>query len=142
MRVAIVGSRNFPDLDRVGRFVTALAAKYPEALVVSGGARGVDRAAETAAEARGLLVVSFRPYENRHPDNIGTFSIVRHTDFGREFLEGNYPSYGRAAFARNRMIVEGADQVVAFSTGSIGTAHSIGLAEELSIPTHIYTAEV
>jgi hypothetical protein len=49
--VAIVGSRDFADLDRVRRFVHELPA---DVTVLSGGARGVDRCAASTARARGL----------------------------------------------------------------------------------------
>ena len=48
MRVAVVGSRSFPQLDNVRWFVNEL----PEGvIVVSGGAHGVDTAAAQAARA-------------------------------------------------------------------------------------------
>jgi hypothetical protein len=47
--VAIVGSRYFPRLDAVTLFVNSL---MPGTLVISGGAKGVDKAAENAAQAR------------------------------------------------------------------------------------------
>lgn len=49
MTVAIVGSREFPKPIWVKRFVWALK---PGTLVISGGARGVDREAEDAARDR------------------------------------------------------------------------------------------
>jgi hypothetical protein len=44
VNVAVVGSRDWPDLERVQllvrAFVRAFAAKYPDGALVSGGARG------------------------------------------------------------------------------------------------------
>ena len=50
-RVGVVGSRSFPALGLVSLFVASLPSSC---VVVSGGARGVDRVAQYAAEARGL----------------------------------------------------------------------------------------
>jgi hypothetical protein len=51
--LAIVGSRDFPDIDAVRDFVLGLR---PTTKVISGGARGVDLLAANAAKARGLEV--------------------------------------------------------------------------------------
>lgn len=58
MRVAIVGSRKFLDKNAVVALVDALDATDT---VVSGGCKGVDTWAETAAKNRGLKVQIFRP---------------------------------------------------------------------------------
>ena len=55
MKIAIVGSRDFPQLERIDAFVDSLS---PGDVVVSGGARGVDSRAERRARARGLEVLS------------------------------------------------------------------------------------
>ncbi len=109
MRIAIVGSRDFPHLDAVEQLV----AQLPEDTeVVSGGARGVDQAAQAAAEARGLKFTLFKP------------------DW----------SQGRAAGPiRNRKIVEYADAVVAFwDQKSKGTANAISIAEKLGVECRIF----
>ena len=49
LTIGIVGSRDFPECRHVTKFVERLR---PGTLVVSGGARGVDKAAELAAKAR------------------------------------------------------------------------------------------
>jgi hypothetical protein len=61
MIVAVWGSRLWPDLRRVERFVAQVAAKHPAAIILSGGARGVDRTAEQAGVKFGLRVASLRP---------------------------------------------------------------------------------
>lgn len=66
MKIAIVGSRDFQNLDAVRAFVRKLA---PGTIVVTGGAAGVDLAAESEARVCGLpepLVI--RPeYKKHHP---------------------------------------------------------------------------
>jgi predicted Rossmann fold nucleotide-binding protein DprA/Smf involved in DNA uptake len=109
-RVAIVGSRNYPYLHRVIAYVQDLPAGTT---VVSGGAIGVDIAAETAAYKRGLGVVLY---------------------------PADWVGLGRGAgFARNRKIVADSDRVVAFWNGvSLGTAHTIKLAREVGKPVLVF----
>jgi hypothetical protein len=97
MRVAIVGSRDYPDLDQVVQFVRGLPS---DTVVVSGGARGVDRTAEQTARACGLRTLIFPADWTRH---------------GK-----------RAGFLRNDQILAAAEEVVAFWDGrSPGTADTI-----------------
>ncbi|HVR09596.1 MAG TPA: SLOG family protein [Thermoanaerobaculia bacterium] len=98
--LAIVGSRDFPDLRRVLRFVHGLPAGI---VVATGGARGVDRCAAAAARARGLEVTEHLADWDRH----GT----------------------RAGFIRNRTVALRCDRMVAFwDTFSSGTADAITCA--------------
>jgi len=109
-RIAIVGSRDYPDLEAVKHFVEALP---PNVTVVSGGARGVDRTAEDTARARGMKVVVFL------------------ADWANE---------GRSAgYKRNVKVVNAADMVVAFWDGkSPGTRHAIELARKLNRPLLLF----
>jgi predicted Rossmann fold nucleotide-binding protein DprA/Smf involved in DNA uptake len=98
--LAIVGSRDFPDLRRVRRFVHGLPAGI---IVASGGARGVDFCAAAAARARGLEVTEHLADWDRH----GT----------------------RAGFIRNRIVARHCHRMVAFWDGaSSGTADAITCA--------------
>lgn len=96
VRMAIVGSRDFPYLWMVSRY---LDEKRPDE-VVSGGAKGVDTAAEHWAVKNGVPFKLFPADWNRH---------------------------GRGAgFARNQQIVDYATDVVAFQYNkSNGTADTI-----------------
>lgn len=109
-RVAIVGSREFPNLDQVREYVRTLP---PDTIVISGGARGVDRTVEYEARRIGLEV---------------------------EIWPANWNRYGkRAGFLRNQDIVNSADELIAFWDGqSRGTLHSVELARERGIPVRIY----
>lgn len=102
MKVAIVGSRDYADLERVRAYVKALPA---DTVVISGGARGVDRVAAETARLRGLQVV--------------------------EYL-ADWNKYGKSAgYIRNADIINAADIVFAFWDGvSKGTKHSIDLAQK------------
>lgn len=108
-RVAIVGSRDYPDLNDVHRYVESL----PEnTIVVSGGAQGVDKRAENAARFYGL------PF----------LIIPARWEHGRG-----------AGFIRNQLIVAAADRVVAFWDGkSKGTKHTIDIAHSDGKPVQVY----
>jgi hypothetical protein len=101
--IAIVGSRDYPDLEAVRTFVRALP-KY--ATVISGGARGVDSVAEDEAKKCGLSLIIHRADWDKH---------------------------GKAAgVIRNKLIVEDCDELMAFWDGtSRGTKNSVDLAKKL-----------
>lgn len=137
--MGVVGSRDFADLDLVRSWVSRLARKHPEAVVVSGGARGVDRTAETEARKRGLHVASFRPYSYDAISDRTEYSIETHTFgeraqdvvAGRRINPPFFSSYRSAAFHRNGWIVDASDHVVAFWDGrSRGTLDTIARAEK------------
>lgn len=111
LNFAIVGSRDFPHLISVWNLVMFLLPS--NARVVSGGARGVDRVAEKAAIKRGLP----RP-------------LIFKPDW----------STGRGAgFARNKIIIEESDIVIAFwHNRSRGTADSIGHAKRLGKKIYVF----
>jgi hypothetical protein len=149
MTIGIVGSRDWGDLDRVDRWVMALAAKHPEAIVVSGAARGVDQAAETAALRCGLGLISYQVFGFRSMGGAMLYSIetVTQGEAAQEIVVAKrrritpptFPSFGRAAIFRNGWIVEDADRLVAFWNGlSNGTADSIAKAHRCEIPVHVY----
>ena len=108
-RVAIVGSRDYGDIPSVWVYVSSLDK---DDIVVSGGAIGVDSAAEDAAKDCGLR------YEVYPPD---------------------YTVHGRGApFVRNRKIAESCDRLVAFWDGkSMGTQHVINCAKKLGKPVKV-----
>ena len=111
MRVAIVGSRDWSDEERVHAYVRSL----PEGTtVVSGGAIGPDSWAAHEARRCGLAVITFLP---------------------------DWKTHGRAAgMIRNSAIVEACDLLVAFWRGaSRGTADSVGKARRAGKPFEIFT---
>ncbi|MGH3847343.1 MAG: SLOG family protein [Pseudonocardiaceae bacterium] len=146
IRVGFAGSRDYPDLARVRHHVSRLAAKYPDAIVVSGGCRGVDKAAELAAHDAGLGVISYRP----HQETNGEWTI-HELRFGYgsrksyELLIHPLPrdvrqSFGGAAFYRNGLIAKMADRLMAYpSTPGRGTRDTMRKAEERGRPVHLYS---
>ncbi len=117
-KVAIVGSRNgVPEslvtakLDDLLDRMSA-AGREHELIVVSGGAKGVDTFAENWATRNNVPTQIFR---------------------------ADWHRYGRSAGPRrNEEIVEAADVVVAFTTGSKGTSHTISLAEKEGKAVQVY----
>ena len=109
--MAIVGSRHFPELDRVRDFVRALPNG---ATVVTGGASGVDAAAGEAARERALGLIKLPP----------------------RLEEASDPS---ASARRNQELVESADVLVAFWDGqSSGTRKTVERALESGREVHVY----
>lgn len=111
MKIAVVGSRGFQNLELVRQFVRE---QERSTVIVSGGARGVDDAA--VAEAKRLHM----PYELHLPD---------------------WNRYGKQAAAiRNRAIVDSADEVVAFWDGkSPGTRMTVDMARWAGKPARVVT---
>jgi len=110
-RVAIVGSRDWPEPDAIRDYVYSLAM---DDTVISGGAKGVDEWAELAAMERGLAFIKFPAL---------------------------WEKFGRAAgFIRNKDIVVASDRVVAFQHNkSKGTALTIQIAKDLNKPIQVFS---
>lgn len=110
-KVAIVGSRDYPLLQEVWRYVRRLPIGT---VVVSGGARGVDTSAENAAKNS--------PY------------------YGVETYPADWDRHGEAAgHIRNKQIVNASDRLVAFWDGnSNDTKDSIELAQKAGKPVLVF----
>ena len=110
MKVAIVGTRTYPDLEQVRKYVRDLS---PDDIIVSGGAKGVDETAEGEARKLGMEVIS---------------------------VPAEWNKYGkRAGLIRNDIIVGMADCVVAFWDGvSLGTKYTIDKAKEKNVITQVF----
>ena len=112
--IAIVGSRNYKCLEQVEKYINTLTAS--SVIIISGGAKGVDKTAINAAKRRNI------EYEEILP---------------------NWKTEGRIAeFRRNLIIVSKANEVIAFWDGiSNGTRHTIDIAKRTGIPVHIFSYE-
>lgn len=109
MKVAVIGTRRVPDTI-TSHILSYLPANTTE--LVSGGAEGVDRAAEEIAASLSLPIRRFLP---------------------------DYEKYGRRApLMRNLEIIQYADEVLAFWDGaSRGTMHSIAECIRLGKPVRV-----
>ncbi len=112
-RVGVIGSREYPRLADVDAAIDALD---PSAIVVSGGARGVDQRAVVRAKHRGMQC--------------------------EEFL-ADWDGEGRGAgLARNERMLVTVDRVIAFwDEESRGTKHAIEFAQSRKIPVQVVTWE-
>jgi len=112
-RVGVVGSRHFPDLERVARYVRELPG---DASLVTGSASGVDATVARAARDRGLPV----------------------RVLGASFEEAR--DAGIAA-TRNQRLVDLCDVLVAFWDGSSqGTRRTVERALDSGKEVHVFTA--
>jgi uncharacterized phage-like protein YoqJ len=105
MRLGVVGSRDFPNRFLVEETVRRIAQRFPKAVLVSGGARGVDTWAAEAGRACGLQVIEHSP---------------------------DYDTHGKGApLERNTTIVEDSDALLAFwDQRSRGTLDTLRKAKE------------
>ena len=116
-RVLITGSRGFPTLDLVDRFVLALPKHL---ILVHGAARGVDQRADGAARLAGLEI-------EPHPVSSTRWAV----------------SGPKAGFLRNRRMLQTLrlqtrDPVVGFWDGvSRGTAGCLDEADALGLPVFV-----
>lgn len=108
MRIAVVGSRDWPDASVVYDYVNKLESS---ATVVSGGARGVDIWAIRTAKQRKMAYI----------------------ECGAGWVAGK-----GAGYARNTVVVELSDKIVAFWDGkSRGTLDTINKAKAAGKPVEI-----
>jgi hypothetical protein len=154
--VAVVGSRDFPNIPLVEWFVRRLADKHPGTVVMSGGARGVDKAAEATARACGLAVVSYRPFGPTEYEGEWVWTFPRERLYGiHEYIfdpidgekkgedrweYGVYRSYRDAAYARNTHVAQMCHRMVGFIavpwTG--GTRHALSEARRFGRERTVY----
>src|SRR5256884_9618662 len=114
MRVAIVGSRHFSDLSRVGEYVKSLP---PRASIITGSASGVDAAATKAAREKGI------------PVQVIPASFDEMADASK-------------AAARNQRLVDACDVLVAFWDGtSKGTRNTVERALDSGKEVHVFIGD-
>lgn len=110
-RITVIGSRDFKDYI----FLESRLFLYfnENDVLISGGARGADKLAESFADKHG---------------------------FSKEIFLPDWKRYGKSAgFRRNITIIESCNFVIAFWNGkSKGTKHSIDIAEKKGKPVKIY----
>ena len=128
MKVAVIGGREFDNVNLVFQKLDKLNSMYPITAIVSGGARGADAIGKSYAEARNLEYKEFPALWHvlDHPD-----ALIRERR-GRKYD-------ARAGFRRNRQIIDYADVVIAFWDGrSPGTKNSLEYATQVKKPMKIF----
>lgn len=145
MKVAVVGSREGVDLGRVHMILLDLHRKHPDAVVVSGGAGGVDTFAEQMWLKLGGKVISFRLVKVNNP-NDNEYGIQK-WELGGEnpmvYMLGephpNWADWKSAAYYRNALVAEEADRGLAFRyRGSRGTGDTIECFVAEGKPIYVY----
>lgn len=125
MKLAIVGSREFPEPD----FVRAVMNDYFAliSVFISGGADGVDSIAEDWVNQWNDTI------KKEHPESL----------IAKVILEPDWTKYGKKAGAvRNQMIVNNADHIIAFWDGkSPGTKITIDMAMKAKKSIDIYVRQ-
>jgi len=115
LRVAIVGSRRFPEPERVTEYVRSLPAR---ASIITGSASGVDAAATKAARDKGI------------PVQVIPASFEELADASK-------------SAARNQRLVDACDVLVAFWDGaSKGTRTTVERALDSGKEVHVFIARV
>jgi hypothetical protein len=116
MRFAIVGSRDYKNDQLVRSMVHWISTNFPDSIIVSGGARGVDSIAVDEASKLKLVSVVF---------------------------PANWEVHGkRAGFIRNHTIVDNCDRVMAFwDYKSKGTAHTIETARKAGKRVEVFNED-
>lgn len=123
-RVAIVGARDASP-ETLAKVRALVASLPPGSSVVSGGAKGVDRTAVTAAQSHGLMTIEFIPQiASIGPDHV----LVRVRNVGDEYDDEAEPaisfwkkgSMRDLLIFRNSIIALECDRMVAFAEGSNG----------------------
>lgn len=115
MKIAVIGSRDFNDKERL---FSVLDKNYNKIeMIISGGAKGADELGRLYAQERGFPCMIYYP---------------RWHTIDAQYDRG-------AGFKRNHQIIRDADVVVAFWDGeSRGTKHSLDLAESLGKKVRIF----
>jgi predicted Rossmann fold nucleotide-binding protein DprA/Smf involved in DNA uptake len=116
-RIGIVGSRKYPDLEDISFFISLLRE---DLVLVSGGAMGVDLAAEKAFDNR---VMKKKIHLPKKKPGMSYFELTN------------------AFYARNKLIARDSDFVVAFvDSKKGGTWNTISWASRLHTPHEILEA--
>lgn len=125
MKVAVIGSRDFDDYDRVKRILDL----YPISAIVSGGARGADSLGKRYSEE--VLGKDAEIYNAEWSDLTKEPCKIKTRSDGSKYN-------ALAGFNRNTTIIQNCDMVVAFwDAKSPGTKDSIDKAQELRKTTLI-----
>lgn len=103
MRILVCGGRDFEDGKAVNRTLSAIHAKTPITLVISGGARGADRLAEKWADRMHIPLMVF-PAHWSMGKRAGPTRNSWMLEFGLPTLVVAFPTPGAENRGTNNMI--------------------------------------
>lgn len=118
VKVAIVGSRNYKHIERIGVRIGQLVKEYgaQNITIISGGAKGPDSIAVSYAIRKGIRITVYPANWNRYAKRAGPI--------------------------RNTTIVNNADRIIAFWDGrSRGTRDTIDKAHLKQVPIEVILDE-
>lgn len=130
--LAIIGSRSYDNYLAFKQHVAEACAIWDivPTSVVSGGATGVDTLAAMWAEKHNLPMKVHAP---------ATPMLLEDDDGDADDPVIRTPQTRQAFLERNRKIIEDADYVIAFPSGTgSGTQHAMSIAEQLRKPMQIF----
>lgn len=114
-KIAVVGSRGFDSYSFFAEKLELIISNLEgEIEFVSGGAVGCDSLIRRYSDENGYKITEFLPNYELYPGKV-------------------------APLKRNHQIVDYADKLIAFTSGSKGTAYTIKLAEKKGIPIRVIT---
>ena len=131
MRVGIVGSRRYENKKKIKDFIFKLKQEYgKDTIIVSGGCKnGADKYAKKYALELGLQYEEYPPFHEVH----NLYCVLPESCYGK-------PYHVKYYFARNKLIAQHSDIVVAFiPEGHIsnGTTSTLKYAEKFDKKTII-----
>jgi hypothetical protein len=127
-KIAFLGSRTWQDAQRVALQVNSCFTEHGQFILVSGGAEGASKVAESTGHEFGLPVISFRPVQLSPEEyavdewrmHRGRVQIVRH--------EPTFAEFKGAAWFRSMYVADRSDEGYIYWDGySPGTAHEIDM---------------
>lgn len=122
MKIAIIGSRNWTNKEKLFSIMDSLNKKLNITHIVSGGAAGADSFGKEWADFNKISTIIF----NADWEDFSEPCKIKYNRFGKKYN-------ALAGFKRNRLIVEESDLIIAFwDKKSPGTKDSLDLCKKLN----------
>lgn len=147
-KIAVVGNRRGADLRQVEDFILALHQQQPSSILVSGGAAGVDSAAESKWFSLGGRVRSYRPASWQDLFGVEVWNYGGEADsyvLPVQEQRVRLADFRSAALYRDTLIAEDCDRLCAFYREGIVTgsraAFTESWARDREVPTYSFQAK-
>ena len=123
MKLAIVGSREYVNIDRIRKIVNKYIEKYKDLVIISGGCpKGADYLGKQIALE---LNIPYHEYAPRHAQ-YNQYCVMPKDHYNKPFNVGNY-------FERNTEVAKNCDHLIAFVIKDVkcnGTMDTVGKARK------------